>query len=137
MTHISMRSKSLGPESRIHFGACVAMAGIQLGDQDRIINQLGARNNRGHRPKVDQSSREDPGDAGQPLAQRDRIAQPPAGSAAADTQGRSHFGDDVLMAVDGPVHAIDIILRVRDARTTRRQRPVLVRTSRSAVAPHP
>jgi hypothetical protein len=29
-THISMRSKSFGPESRIHFGACLAMAASSL-----------------------------------------------------------------------------------------------------------
>jgi hypothetical protein len=84
---------------------------IQLGDQEQILNQLGARYHRSNEPEVNESAHEDLSDPRQSLPQCDCIAQPSTRTIPADTQGRGYFGDDVLMAVDGPVQPIDIVLR--------------------------
>jgi hypothetical protein len=83
---------------------------IQLGNQSRVLNQIGARYHRGHQPEVNESAHEDLSHPGQSLSQRDRIAQPCARTTPADTQGRGYFSNDVLVAVDGPVQPIDIVL---------------------------
>lgn len=106
--------------------------GIQLGDQLGIVDQLRAAYHRGHQPKVDVSPRKRFGDPGQPLPQVDRVAQPPAGSSAADAQRRGHLGSHVLVPVDGPVDPVGIVIgrppriQLTDCRQLARTHRVLV-----------